>query len=158
MLYCLSQDINTKTNPLVVVGTHLTFLALLPSLTRTPSQVKSRNHPVHVYTYFSFHPHFHQQQTFSACLCQTASPQTPLRPFQKLKRNCYCSTLLLKDLLCHVINNIIILLEKIFMHTCIQQLLHIGLCNQKKKVIFVYGLCPTHITRWTLRHLCIINQ
>ena len=116
----------TTITSVVVVGTHLTFLALLPSLTRTPSQVKSMNPPVHVYTYFSFHPYFHQQQTFSACLCQTASPQTPLRPFQKLKRNCYCSTLLLRDLLCHVIN-------KIFMHISIQQLLHIGLCNKKKE-------------------------
>ena len=43
---------------LVVVGTHLAFLALLLSLTRTPSQVKSMNPPVHVYTYFLFTPTF----------------------------------------------------------------------------------------------------
>ena len=54
--------------------------------------------------------------------CQTASPKTPLTAFQKLKRNCYCSTLLLRHLLCHVIDNIIILLGKIFTYTYIQQL------------------------------------
>ena len=71
-------------------------------------------------------------------------PQTPLRPFQKLKRNCYCSTLLLKDLLCHVINNIIILLEKIFMHTCIQQLLHIGYVTKKKSNICLWVMSKAH--------------
>ena len=81
MLYCLSQRQilhNAKTiTTVVVVGTHLTFLALLPSLSRTPFRVSTINPPIHVYTYFYFHPHFHQRRTFSACLCQTASPQTP---------------------------------------------------------------------------------
>ena len=54
----------------VVVGTHLTFMALLPSLTRTPFWVSSLNALVNVYTCSSFHHHFHQQQTFSPCLCE----------------------------------------------------------------------------------------
>ena len=60
----------TTITSVVVVGTHLTFLALLPSLTRTPFRVASLNAPVNVYTCSSFHHHFHQQQTFSPCLCE----------------------------------------------------------------------------------------
>ena len=106
--------------------------SLTPTHTHTfPSQKYEPSSPCLHLLFFS--PPLSPATNLLSLPLPDCQPQTPLRPFQKLKRNCYCSTLLLKDLLCHVINNIIILLEKIFMHTCIQQLLHIGLCNQKEK-------------------------
>ena len=42
--------------------------------------------------------------------------------------------LLLRHLIRYVIGHIIILLGKVFLHSCIKQLLHIGLCGGKKKL------------------------
>ena len=112
---------------------------------------------------FLFTPTFTSNKPSQPTLpdCQPTNTIKALRAFQKLKRNCYCSTLLLRHLLCHVIDNIIILLGKIFTYTYIQQLPYTWLCSEEKKVIRVQGSCPTHITRWTRwthRHFYIINQ
>ena len=76
----------TTITSVVVVGTHLTFLALLPSLTRTPFRVSSLNAAVNVYTCSSFTTTFTSNKPSHLA---SASQQTPLTAFHSLSLFCF---------------------------------------------------------------------